>query len=103
MMCWTTSSDLRYAVGAAEGVRNRRNEHGAQLDAEHDSDVAQGPARTGDHDICHRVSKISCTFGSGGRKLCKIPTIWCSFAGSVPKRPSKYQRKRRPGARVKRN
>ena len=47
------------------------------------------------------VSRISCTFGSDGRKLFRIPSIWCSFAGSVPKRPSKCQRKSRPGASVK--
>jgi hypothetical protein len=50
-----------------------------------------------------RESMISCTLGSAGRKFFRMLSIWWSLAGSVPKRPSKCQRKSRPGARVKRN
>src|SRR5436190_23438536 len=48
-------------------------------------------------------SMISWTFGSAGRKFFRTLIIWRNLAGSVPKRLSKCQRKRRPGASVNKN
>src|SRR5207249_9318348 len=48
-------------------------------------------------------SRMSCTFGSGGIKLFKKRNIRCSFVGSVPKRPTRCQRKSDPGASANRS
>src|SRR2546423_4953229 len=47
-------------------------------------------------------SMISCTLGSAGRKFFRTLIIWCRFAGSVPKKLGRYQRKRRAGGGGKR-
>src|ERR1044071_5365470 len=48
-------------------------------------------------------SRMSCTFSSGGMKLFRRRNIRCNLVGSVPKRPSRCQRKSDPGASANRS
>ena len=90
---------LRDPVGAAERARDGGDEKGAEINAQNNAGGGEGAVVAGDDDVRHHAIEDFLDLRIGRQKARTTPSILWSFAGSVPKRPRRCQRKRRPGAK----
>ena len=85
---------------ACEMVRDKQR---AEINAEDDAGGGERAAASGDDDVRDHAVENLLHLRIGREKGADDAEHFVQLGGSVPKRPRRCQRKRRPGARVKRN